>query len=84
MLPLQRLMVLLCKTNEINALAESSERLRGVIAVKTAEQEDDFEDTNEDLEEIKKFLADLKVNCENTKKELAEYSNMMCNMMIGE
>ena len=49
----------------------------------TAEQEYVFEDTKEDLDESIKFLADLKVNCENTKKELA-YGNMMRHMIIGE
>ena len=34
------------------------------IAVKIGELEDDFEDTNKDFEEIRKFLAGLKVNCE--------------------
>ena len=59
-------------------------RLRHEIAVKTAEQEDHFEHTKEDLEESKKFLVDLELNCENTKKELAEYRNMTRNMTIGE
>ena len=35
--------------------------------------EDDFEDANKDFEEIRKFLADLKVNCENMKN--AHYDN---------
>merc|ERR1719238_1290523 len=57
------------KTKEINALTESIETKTarvGEIAVKTAEQEND-------LEESKKFLADLEVNCEVKKKEWAEY-----------
>ena len=49
----------------------------------TAEQEYVFEDTQEDFEESRKFLADLKVNCENTKKELA-YGNLMRHMINGE
>jgi chromosome segregation ATPase len=67
------------KTKEINALTESIETKTarvGEIAVKTAEQENDLEDTKEDLEESKKFLADLEVNCEKKKKEWAEYQKM--------
>ena len=54
-------------------MVESIERLCGEIAVKIGELEDDFEDTNEDFEEIRKFLADLKVDCENIKN--AHYDN---------
>ena len=49
----------------------------------TAEQEYVFDDIKDDLEENRRFLADLKVNCDNTKKELA-YGNMMCHMINGE
>ena len=40
------------------------------IAAKIAEQENDCEDATEDLEETKKFLADLEVNCEHTTKRI--------------
>ena len=56
--------------------------LRHEIAVKTAEQEDHFEYIKEDFEESKKFLVDLELNCENTKKELAEYRNMTRDMTL--
>lgn len=74
------------KTKEINALTESIETKTarvGEIAVKTAEQENDLEDTKEDLEESKKFLADLEVNCENKKKEWAEYGKMMQQELLA-
>jgi outer membrane murein-binding lipoprotein Lpp len=74
------------KTKEINALTESIETKTarvGEIAVKTAEQENDLEDTKEDLEESKKFLADLEVNCENKKKEWAEYQKMMQQELLA-
>merc|ERR1719199_2278309 len=74
------------KTKEINALTESIETKTarvGEIAVKTAEQENDLEDTKEDLAESKKFLADLEVNCENKKKEWAEYQRMQAQEMLA-
>jgi chromosome segregation ATPase len=74
------------KTKEINALTESIETKTarvGEIAVATAEQENDLEDTKEDLEESKKFLADLEVNCENKKKEWAEYGKMMQQELLA-
>jgi len=74
------------KTKEINALTESIETKTarvGEIAVKTAEQENDLEDTKEDLEESKKFLADLEVNCEKKKKEWAEYEKMQQQEMLA-
>merc|ERR1719409_1005579 len=74
------------KTKEINALTESIETKTarvGEIAVKTAEFENDLEDTKEDLEESKKFLADLEVNCENKKKEWAEYGKMQAQELLA-
>merc|ERR1719453_2245141 len=74
------------KTKEIDALTESIETKTarvGEIAVKTAEQENDLEDTKEDLEESKKFLADLEVNCEKKKKEWAEYEKMQQQEMLA-
>merc|ERR1712159_958679 len=40
-------------------------------------------DTKEDLEESKKFLADLEVNCEKKKKEWAEYQKMMQQELLA-
>jgi len=74
------------KTKEINALQKSIETKTarvGEIAVKTAEAENDLEDTKEDLEESKKFLADLDVNCENKKKEWAEYAKMQAQELLA-
>jgi chromosome segregation ATPase len=51
--------------------------------VKTAEFENDLEDTKEDLEESKKFLADLEVNCENKKTEWAEYGKMQAQELLA-
>ena len=42
--------------------------------VQIAEQENECKDATEDLEESKKFFAELEVNCEST--ELAEHGNM--------
>jgi len=74
------------KTKEINALQKSIETKTarvGEIAVKTAEMENDLEDTKEDLEESKKFLADLDVNCEKKKKEWAEYQKMQAQELLA-
>merc|ERR1740117_2325009 len=74
------------KTKEINALQKSIETKTarvGEIAVKTAEAENDLEDTKEDLEESKKFLADLDANCENKKKEWAEYARMQAEELLA-
>merc|ERR1719201_3110036 len=74
------------KTKEINALQASIESKMtrvGDLAVKTAEFENDLEDTKEDLAESKKFLADLDVNCENKKKEWAEYKKMQAQELLA-
>merc|ERR1712194_783871 len=74
------------KTKEINALTKSIEAKTarvGELAVKTAEFENDLEDTKEDLVESKKFLADLEVNCENKKKEWAEYGKMQSQELLA-
>merc|ERR1712124_46624 len=71
---------------EINALQKSIETKTarvGEIAVKTAEMENDLEDTREDLVESKKFLADLDVNCENKKKEWAAYQKMRSEELLA-
>ena len=52
------------------------------IAVKIGELEDDFEDTNKDFEEIRKFLAGLKVNCE-IRKSVALWSKSNCQIRIA-
>merc|ERR1719240_1509467 len=74
------------KTKEINALQASLESKMtriGDLAVKTAEMENDLEDTREDLVESKKFLADLDVNCENKKKEWAAYQKMQGEELLA-
>merc|ERR1719164_273662 len=74
------------KTKEINALQASIESKMtrvGDLAVKTAEMENDLEDTKEDLEESKKFLADLDVNCANKKKEWAAYQKMQGEELLA-
>jgi chromosome segregation ATPase len=74
------------KTKEINALQASIESKMtrvGDLAVKTAEMENDLEDTREDLAESKKFLADLDVNCENKKKEWAAYQKMQGEELLA-
>merc|ERR1719261_1128102 len=74
------------KAKEIEALQafiESKMTRVGDLAVKTAEMENDLEDTREDLEESKKFLADLDVNCENKKKEWAAYQKMQGEELLA-
>jgi len=74
------------KTKEINALQASIESKMtrvGDLAVKTAEMENDLEDTREDLAESKKFLADLDVNCANKKKEWAAYQKMQGEELLA-
>merc|ERR1719453_1099728 len=74
------------KTKEINALQASIESKMtrvGELAVKTAEFENELEDTKEDLAESKKFLADLDVNCENKKKEWAAYQKMQGEELLA-
>merc|ERR1719240_2241824 len=74
------------KTKEINALQKAIESKMtrvGELAVKTAESENELEDTKEDLAESKKFLADLDVNCENKKKEWAAYQKMQGEELLA-
>jgi len=74
------------KAKEINALQASLESKMtrvGDLAVKTAEMENDLEDTREDLAESKKFLADLDVNCANKKKEWAAYQKMQGEELLA-
>jgi septal ring factor EnvC (AmiA/AmiB activator) len=74
------------KAKEIQALTEAIESKMtrvGELGVKVAEQTNDLEDTKEDLAESKKFYADLEVNCENKKKEWAEYKKMQGQEMLA-
>merc|ERR1719261_83256 len=74
------------KLKEIDALTasiESKTARSGELAVKNAEMHNDLEDTREDLEESKKFLADLDVNCENKKKEWAAYQKMQGEELLA-
>merc|ERR1719198_1029381 len=74
------------KTKEINALQKAIESKMtrvGELAVKTAEFENELEDTREDLAESKKFLADLDVNCEKKKKEWAMYQKMQGEELLA-
>merc|ERR1719206_186691 len=63
------------KAKEIAALTQSIEsktERSGELAVKLAGAQNDIEDTQESLEEDKKFLADLKKNCATKEDEWAE------------
>jgi len=74
------------KTKEIDALTKSIEEKMtriGEIAVKVAEMGNELEDTQEDLVESKKFLAELDVNCENKKKEWAAYQKMQGEELLA-
>jgi predicted nucleic acid-binding Zn-ribbon protein len=55
----------------------------GEIAVKVAEMGNELEDTKEDLEESKKFLAQLDENCANKKKEWAAYQKMQGEELLA-
>merc|ERR1719310_1527144 len=74
------------KLKEIDALTasiESKTARSGELAVKHAEMMNDLDDTREDLEESKKFLADLDVNCEKKKKEWAMYQKMQGEELLA-
>merc|ERR1719265_246438 len=74
------------KLKEVDALTASIESKiarSGEIAVKHAEMINDLEDTREDLEESKKFLADLDVNCVKKKKEWAMYKKMQGEELLA-
>merc|ERR1719379_1424494 len=67
------------KEKEIEAAtAEIESKMTRVaeLGVALATAKNDLEDTKEGLEEDKKFLADLKKNCELKEKEWAEYQKM--------
>merc|ERR1719201_1737310 len=74
------------KLKEIDALTASVESKTarvGELAVKHAEMMNDLDDTREDLEESKKFLADLDVNCANKKKEWSAYQKMQGEELLA-
>jgi len=74
------------KTKEINALnkaIESKMTRVGDLGVKIAQMKNDLEDTQEDLGESQKFLADLDVNCKTKKEEWAEYKKMQGQEMLA-
>jgi len=74
------------KGKEINALSKSIEEKMtriGDIAVKVAEMGNELEDTKEDLEESKKFLAQLDENCAAKKKEWAAYQKMQGEELLA-
>ena len=57
--------------------------MHGRIAVKIAEQENDCEDTTEDLEESKKFFADLEVKCKHTTNKFGRVWHYDANGMLA-
>merc|ERR1719428_2558116 len=74
------------KAKEVDALQASIESKiarSGELAVKNAEMMNDLEDTREDLEETKKFMADLDVNCAKKKKEWALYKKMQGEELLA-
>jgi chromosome segregation ATPase len=76
----------IAKAKEVDALTASIESKiarSGDLAVKHAEMINDLEDTREDLEETKKFMADLEVNCAKKKKEWAFYVKMQGEEMLA-
>ncbi len=74
------------KTKEINALSKAiASKLGrvGELGVKIAQMKNDLEDTQEDLGESTKFLADLDTNCKKKKEEWAEYKKMQGQEMLA-
>ena len=74
------------KTKEINALSKAiASKLGrvGELGVKIAQMKNDLEDTQEDLGESTKFLADLDANCKKKKEEWAEYKKMQGQEMLA-
>jgi len=63
------------KTKEVDALTaqiEEEQTRIGNLGVEIAGMENDIEDTEQSMEEDKKFVQDLAVNCEKKKKEWGE------------
>merc|ERR1719171_2071830 len=77
---------MVAKKKEVGALTKEIEvktvRI-GELSVKTAEVENDLEDTKEGLAEDKKFYADLDKNCALKKKEWAAYKEMEATEMVA-
>lgn len=74
------------KTKEIDALSKAIESKLtrvGELGVKVAEQINELDDTKEDLDESKKFLADLDVNCETKKKEWSVFQKMQGEELLA-
>merc|ERR1719240_2295221 len=74
------------KAKEINALTkaiESKTARVGELGVKVAQMSNDLEDTEEDLTESQKFLADLEVNCKKKKAEWAVYKQMQGQELLA-
>merc|ERR1719194_277751 len=74
------------KKKEVGALTkeiESKTTRVGEISVKTAETENDLEDTKEGLAEDTKFLADLDGNCALKKKEWEEYKKVQAQEQVA-
>merc|ERR1712079_291378 len=63
------------KTKEVDALTaqiEEEQTRIGNLGVEIAGMENDIEDTEQSMEEDKKFVQELAVNCEKKKKEWSE------------
>jgi len=74
------------KAKEINALSKAIEAKTGrvgALAVKSSEDENELEDTQEDLAESQKFLADLSGNCATKKSEWAEYQKTQADESLA-
>merc|ERR1719375_2736142 len=74
------------KNKEIEACTAAIESKMTRVAelgVELATAANDLEDTKEGLEEDKKFLADLKKNCELKEKEWAEYQRMQAMELVA-
>jgi len=74
------------KAKEINALSKAIESKTGrvgALAVKSSEDENELEDTQEDLAESQKFLADLSGNCATKKSEWAEYQKTQADESLA-
>jgi len=74
------------KTKEIDALTKAieSKSIRvGELGVKIAEMKNDLTDTEEDMIESKKFLGDLKGNCEKKVTEWSLYKKMQGEELLA-
>merc|ERR1719199_336451 len=74
------------KKKEVGALTKEIEAKTtrvGEISVRTAETENDLEDTKEGLAEDKKFLGDLDKNCALKKQEWEAYKKVQAEEMVA-